>query len=128
MIEQHEPLIRQLAKGMSGVSDEDIAHRMAGSIIYHRGDLAKHAFDLAIFLKAYRLKVLADEGERYRHVKRGSTYRALFTAKVQTSTPIVEGDEVVVYRAEETLDHWARLTKEFEDGRFEKLPVEEKKS
>lgn len=59
---------------------------------------------------------------RYRHLKRGSTYQVVSElAKVQASRPIVEGDHIVVYRAEMDGTDWARPVGEFCDGRFEEL-------
>lgn len=55
---------------------------------------------------------------RWRHVKRGSTYTEVRRgASVQTSRPIVEGDRLVVYDAEDG-NTYARLVDEFDDGRF----------
>lgn len=55
-----------------------------------------------------------------KHVKRGTVYRIIGEAGVQTSRPIVEGDRVVVYRSNEPgAEITIRLVEEFEDGRFE---------
>lgn len=57
---------------------------------------------------------------RARHRKRGTVYDLVFpSASVQAETPIVEGDEVVVYVGEDGRP-WVRKVDEFQDGRFEK--------
>ena len=58
----------------------------------------------------------------HRHVKRGSSYQRVGTARVQASGLIAEDDAVVVYRAEDG-SLWARPMDEFNDGRFEPLPL-----
>lgn len=62
---------------------------------------------------------------RYRHEKRGSTYRVLtHQARAQCSTgPINEDDTVTVYRDEKTGHYSVRRTQEFLDGRFKALGV-----
>lgn len=53
------------------------------------------------------------------HVKRGTSYHIVGHAKVQASKPIVEDDELVVYRSIHDRAHcWARPVSEFYDGRF----------
>lgn len=60
-------------------------------------------------------------GRAVRHLKRGSVHGVLTErASVQSDTPIVEGDEVVVYIGEEGRV-WIRPPAEFDDGRF--VPV-----
>lgn len=57
----------------------------------------------------------------HRHVKRGSAYRFIGAAKLQSSIPLSDMDAMVVYQAEDgTL--WVRPHIEFFDGRFE--PIE----
>lgn len=59
---------------------------------------------------------------RYRHKKRGTTYDVLGVARVQASTSrLHEGDQVVVYRSTENGLMFVRRTREFNDGRFEKV-------
>lgn len=69
---------------------------------------------------AERLALLLDP-PRYRHVKRGTTYRLLARGgEVQTSRPIVEGDKLTSYVGEDG-KVWHRLDEEFADGRFEEI-------
>ena len=58
---------------------------------------------------------------RYRHHKRGTVYRLIGYAEVQAPehAPLIEGEVVVVYRAEHNGELWVRRKPEFEDGRFE---------
>lgn len=81
-------------------------------------------------LKAATKRSLAWSGEgpagavvedRYRHLKRGTTYRLVGQARVQTDVPLADMDEVTVYRCEQNGDLWARRRDEFEDGRFEQI-------
>lgn len=61
---------------------------------------------------------------RWRHKARGTTYSVMeYEARVQLAAgePIVEGDVVVVYRAESDGTVWVRRRSEFLDGRFEKI-------
>lgn len=57
---------------------------------------------------------------RYRHRKRGTTYRTLTLASLQTAAPVPEGTLLVVYESADG-KVWARPKDEFFDGRFEKL-------
>lgn len=60
--------------------------------------------------------------ERWRHKARGTTYSIVDAqGVVQTSTPLVDYDIVVIYRDEKTGRHCVRLPSEFMDGRFERL-------
>lgn len=56
----------------------------------------------------------------HRHKKRGSTYRVVAQAAVQSGRAIVEGDKLIVYLGEDGY-WWARPVDEFNDGRFETL-------
>ena len=59
---------------------------------------------------------------RWRHKKRGTTYEEIGRAELQIAAGAVfEGDTLVVYRGEDG-KLWARGEREFEDGRFERLP------
>ncbi len=66
-------------------------------------------------------------GTSWKHKKRGHTYEWMRVAKVQTSKPIDENDEVVVYRDEKDV-WWVRPVGEFLDGRFKKVAVEQRES
>lgn len=55
----------------------------------------------------------------YEHVKRKTRYTVVsYLASVQSSIPIQEGDEVVVYRDDESGKTYVRPISEFYDGRF----------
>lgn len=56
----------------------------------------------------------------HRHVKRGSHYMHLATAKMQTSGHIEDMQSVEVYQAEDG-EWWVRPSHEFNDGRFEEI-------
>jgi hypothetical protein len=62
--------------------------------------------------------------ERYRHKKRGSTYRVIGEAQLQTSFALGDGDWMIVYQGEMDGLLWTRPKFEFDDGRFERLPPE----
>ncbi len=55
---------------------------------------------------------------RVRHVKRGTTYHVLDVARMQTSGPISDMQDVVIYRSEDDGTIWVRPASEFNDGRF----------
>jgi hypothetical protein len=64
-----------------------------------------------------------ERGERVRHKKRGTTYRILTQrGKLQTSKPLADMVQLVIYQCEQTGELWARPYSEFMDGRFEPLP------
>ncbi|MGF3025602.1 hypothetical protein ACQVP2_22590 [Methylobacterium aquaticum] len=52
-----------------------------------------------------------------------TAHRFLYVAAIQTSVPLSDGAEVVVYRALTGGLAWARSTAEMNDGRFEAAPV-----
>ena len=56
----------------------------------------------------------------WKHVKRGSEYKILGTALLQSKSPIAETDDLqlVVYQNIKTDDMWVRPSQEFYDGRF----------
>jgi hypothetical protein len=54
-----------------------------------------------------------------RHKSRGSTYRVVGTAILQSAEPVGEACAMVVYRDIDTGHLWVRPEVEFDDGRFE---------
>lgn len=55
-----------------------------------------------------------------RHIKRGDTYDIVGSATVQVSTePLVDYDEVIVYKSKTNGRLWVRRKSECYDGRFE---------
>jgi hypothetical protein len=65
---------------------------------------------------------LVEVTERYRHLKRGGEYEVISrNAKVQCDDPLLDGEDVVIYRDAKGR-YWARHPEEFDDGRFEPLP------
>jgi hypothetical protein len=64
------------------------------------------------------------EQPRWRHKKRGTTYTEVGRANLQIATdPIEEDDRVVIYRSDADGRLWVRGEAEFQDGRFEALPM-----
>lgn len=59
---------------------------------------------------------------RYRHVKRGTTYRILHDATMQAEGPL-DMARVVVYQCETDRRVWVRPYDEFFDGRFQPIPT-----
>lgn len=55
----------------------------------------------------------------HRHVKRGTEYQHIGTARIQTDVPLQDMDRVEVYIGRGDDDLWARRQVEFHDGRFE---------
>lgn len=58
-------------------------------------------------------------GKRWRHKKRGTTYRIAEPVTIQCETPIRDAEVLVAYRADADGTLWARRPDEFYDGRFE---------
>jgi R67 dihydrofolate reductase len=56
----------------------------------------------------------------YKHKKRGTKYKLIGHAKLQTENPLPDMSEVVVYQGD-LGDIWVRDKEEFFDGRFELL-------
>lgn len=59
--------------------------------------------------------------KRYRHKTRGTIHILQGCARLQTSTPLTDMAEVVVYFSEDG-ECWVRSKAEFFDGRFEAIP------
>jgi hypothetical protein len=66
-------------------------------------------------------RILAAEGGRYRHLKRGTVYQVRTHAELQAAAPVPEGTTLTIYIGDDGRT-WARPKAEFEDGRFEALP------
>ena len=65
---------------------------------------------------------LAGDGPRWRHKKRGTTYRVLHEGTMSSAkVSVVDDEPMVVYQAESDGRIWVRPTAEFYDGRFEVL-------
>jgi hypothetical protein len=106
-------------------------------------DIRKHIADAIEALSVSAPYALGAGAPTHRHVKRGTTYAVVGEAKFQSSrwlteAKLVEASEplagwlestfadmqpVVVYRSTENGSLWVRPKAEFEDGRFEALPL-----
>lgn len=90
-----------------------------------------HTCDVCVALRTIRAALASlppDDGleRRFRHKKRGTTYRLIGYAQVKCATPLTEYEVVAVYRAETgPIDDehglWVRRKADFEDGRFEEI-------
>ncbi len=60
-------------------------------------------------------------GSIWRHRKRGSTYRVIGDAEIQSAVPLIDGDKIVVYQGNDDGKLWGRQFVEFGDGRFEQV-------
>lgn len=69
---------------------------------------------------ARREQATVEVPPRWRHRKRGSTYRQVCLASLQASSPCEESAVLVVYQGEDGR-YWARPHDEFHDGRFEDI-------
>jgi hypothetical protein len=67
----------------------------------------------------------SDARKRVRHLKRGTFYRVVGPAVMQTADPVCDDTSLIVYQAEKDGSFWVRPTREFEDGRFEDAPIAE---
>lgn len=65
---------------------------------------------------------VAKPGKRWRHRKRGTTYRIAEPVTIQCDTPVQDGEQLVAYRADAAGKLWARRPDEFYDGRFSRVP------
>lgn len=61
------------------------------------------------------------EDPTHRHVKRGTEYRHIGNARLQTDVPLGDMARVEVYQGAGEDDLWVRAESEFHDGRFEKI-------
>ncbi|WP_150131803.1 hypothetical protein [Sphingomonas carotinifaciens] len=98
----------------------------AGNLIaYFGGDEKTHdatTAAVAAHNAALALPAPVVEGERWRHVKRGTVYEVIGYAELQNGNAkgLREGSELAVYRGEDG-KLWARERGEFHDGRFAAL-------
>lgn len=66
----------------------------------------------------------ASDMRRFRHKKRGTTYKVIGVGQIQSDVPLTDSEYVVIYQSEADGHFWARRMSEFEDGRFEELPAD----
>jgi len=66
-----------------------------------------------------------ETAKRWRHKKRGSVVREIGQGRLQNArdVPLADMTPVQIYIHEEDCTLWVRAIDEFEDGRFEPLPV-----
>ena len=58
------------------------------------------------------------------HKKRGTSYKHIATAILQTEKPVVDNEPLELYIGEDG-KYWARPTEEFNDGRFEEIKYDQ---
>lgn len=61
--------------------------------------------------------VAVQTGQRWQHVKRGTTYEVVGLGELQTTGELFDGASLVIYRGDDG-KLWAREEGEFTDGRF----------
>ena len=84
-------------------------------------NLAKAASDERARLLANDPALSVPGASRWRHRKRGSTYRLLGVVEVQCDAPVIDAEVLLLYRAENDSSLWVRRRSEFMDGRFERI-------
>lgn len=80
----------------------------------------------ATLLRSQQARIAELEAERewrptHRHVGRGTDYRLVSSAVLQTEQPIGDNEFLALYQGEDGL-YWVRPADEFKDGRFVPLP------
>lgn len=83
-------------------------------------ELYRKAVDLVL---GYRASTPTEKevGEVWRHKKRGTTYKRIGRAHLQTQIDLPDDAQVEVYQSEADGALWVRPSGEFFDGRFEKI-------
>ena len=80
--------------------------------------------DMKLYISHDAIRALSPQVEAWQpthqHVKRGTEYRHIGTARIQSDVPLDDYSEVEVYIGAEG-DLWARRKVEFHDGRFRAL-------
>jgi hypothetical protein len=98
---------------MAGADRTSLPRDRFEALVQGYADLMQQAAD--------RLEAAGQEASsrRWRHKKRGSTYAEIGEGRIQTSEPLTDHAEVVIYRSEDDGELWVRTKSEFHDGRFE---------
>lgn len=76
------------------------------------------------FKNAREAIALKNKLRKFEHIKRGTTYTIVGTARVQTTEPMVDYTSVIVYK-DESGNLWVRPKTEFFDGRFKEILQDE---